>query len=478
MIGVGLGVVAKRRYSGFPFALRSFWQRVRDGGGTMFDYNTVLDTYRALQNAGIDMDDIELLWNSDGGAVVREDGILKFYRTGFGIGLDLDGSVTATAQPRLVGGIAPNSKVAASNQNGEARYFTHPAISFAANKAWSISIMFDWNGTDSSFATIVERIANRSEIQIKNNTNRILIFDNSGTQIVANVSTTSLIGKKNVLTIVNNNTVYSIYINGVLITQSASSVGHTFSFSRLFGFYSYSTINGSVSYYRIQSGAMTAAQVLSEATFLRTKYPEIESVVIGTQEWSTRNFEAVATPLGVTIPNVTANADWANATVLYNAAISAGATEREALIAAAMWCYYDNAAANGAIYGKLYNWYAAKLLDLDMESAGFGWRVPTSLQFTALATYLGGASVAGGKMKMTGLDYWNTPNTGATNESGFTALGGGERNDANGLFYSTKTATRLWATNKDSFRLTNDSELGFLQARNANLGISIRLIKE
>jgi hypothetical protein len=51
MIGVGLGVVAKRRYSGFPFALRSFWQRVRDDSGTMVDYNTSIALYRIEPNA-------------------------------------------------------------------------------------------------------------------------------------------------------------------------------------------------------------------------------------------------------------------------------------------------------------------------------------------------------------------------------------------------------------------------------------------
>jgi hypothetical protein len=51
MIGVGLGVVAKRRYSGFPFALRSFWQRVRDDGGTMQDYNSAISLYRSNNDA-------------------------------------------------------------------------------------------------------------------------------------------------------------------------------------------------------------------------------------------------------------------------------------------------------------------------------------------------------------------------------------------------------------------------------------------
>jgi hypothetical protein len=53
MIGVGLGVVAKRRYSGFPPPLRSFWQRVRDNGGTMYDYNAAIAAYRLAPTASL-----------------------------------------------------------------------------------------------------------------------------------------------------------------------------------------------------------------------------------------------------------------------------------------------------------------------------------------------------------------------------------------------------------------------------------------
>jgi uncharacterized protein (TIGR02145 family) len=149
---------------------------------------------------------------------------------------------------------------------------------------------------------------------------------------------------------------------------------------------------------------------------------------------------------------------------------------------AAMWCYYNNDVANGAIYGKLYNWYAAKLLDLDMESAGFGWRVPTSAQFTTLANALGGASVAGGKMKMTGLDYWNTPNTGATNESGFTGLGGGiKREDALNVYlkqvaflYTSENINRLGVIDYNSSSIKT---WGNYIGHNPIQGASIRLIK-
>lgn len=85
------------------------------------------------------------------------------------------------------------------------------------------------------------------------------------------------------------------------------------------------------------------------------------------------------------------------------------------------WCFYNFNSSNESTYGKLYNWYAVDTEELCPS----GWRVPTAADWSELISYLGGQTVAGGKMKsVTG---WNSPNTGATNESGFTALPGGYR---------------------------------------------------
>lgn len=108
------------------------------------------------------------------------------------------------------------------------------------------------------------------------------------------------------------------------------------------------------------------------------------------------------------------------------------------------WCYYDNSVANGAVYGKLYNWYA---IDLINKYAPQGYRVPTSADFTQLATFLGGTSVAGGKMKKEGLTYWNTPNTGATNENGFSAIGGGLRDPNTGAFINYNVRGYFYTSN-------------------------------
>jgi uncharacterized protein (TIGR02145 family) len=96
---------------------------------------------------------------------------------------------------------------------------------------------------------------------------------------------------------------------------------------------------------------------------------------------------------------------------------------------------------NYATYGVLYNWTAA----MDGEASSTtnpsgiqgvcpaGWHLPSDAEWTELIDYLGGEMVAGGKLKETGTTHWNSPNTGATNETGFTALPGGSRG-SNGTF--------------------------------------------
>lgn len=128
---------------------------------------------------------------------------------------------------------------------------------------------------------------------------------------------------------------------------------------------------------------------------------------------------------------------WSGSQELYDGiyAQTAGTVEQKtyaAVKAAAMWCHYNNSVDNGAIYGKLYNWFAVKLLQMDIDkyntdnpTALWGWRVPTQADFQTLSTYLGGDAVSGGKLKKEGTTYWNSPNTGADNSSGFSALSAG-----------------------------------------------------
>jgi len=89
------------------------------------------------------------------------------------------------------------------------------------------------------------------------------------------------------------------------------------------------------------------------------------------------------------------------------------------------YAWYNNDISNGNTYGALYNWYATTNVNGLCPS---GWHIPTDAEWTTLTTALGGAASAGGAMKTT--TGWNSPNTGATNSSGFSGLPGGLRNEA------------------------------------------------
>ncbi len=107
------------------------------------------------------------------------------------------------------------------------------------------------------------------------------------------------------------------------------------------------------------------------------------------------------------------------------------------------WCY-DNNSSNCSTYGRLYDWETA------LTVAPASWHLPTDAEWTTLINSLGGESVAGGKMKETGTSHWNSPNTGATNESGFTALPGGRRS-SDGSFHYLGSNAHFWsATEHDA----------------------------
>jgi len=103
-------------------------------------------------------------------------------------------------------------------------------------------------------------------------------------------------------------------------------------------------------------------------------------------------------------------------------------------------------ANNSITYGKLYNWYAATD---SRKLAPIGWHVPSDAEWETLRTYLGGQTVTGGKIKEAGNSHWKSPNTGATNETGFTALPGGSRL-INGAFYLIYYDAYLWSTTENT----------------------------
>ena len=115
---------------------------------------------------------------------------------------------------------------------------------------------------------------------------------------------------------------------------------------------------------------------------------------------------------------------------------------------------YNNTHANCDTYGGLYQWNEMMQYTTTPGVQGIcptGWHIPSDAELTLLTDFLGGESVAGGKMKEVGTTHWNSPNTGATNDSGFTALPGGCRGGY-GLFFYLGSYGTFWSSTK-SFTL-------------------------
>lgn len=127
---------------------------------------------------------------------------------------------------------------------------------------------------------------------------------------------------------------------------------------------------------------------------------------------------------------------------------------------------YNNTSSNCTTYGGLYQWaemvqyYNGASNTASWSSAPTGplqgicpagWHLPTDAEWTTLMNLLGGSAVAGGEIKETGLTHWNSPNTGATNSSGFTAFGGGFRyaNPSFG-FSNLKGTANFWSCSEGS----------------------------
>ncbi len=153
-----------------------------------------------------------------------------------------------------------------------------------------------------------------------------------------------------------------------------------------------------------------------------------KTVTIGDQTWMAENLKSTKYNDGTDITLVTVDTTWGSLT-----------TEG--------YCWYNNDEANKNLFGALYNWEAVNSGKLAPE----GYHVPTDAEWTALATFLGGNEVAGGKLKA--IDGWSDPNISADNSTGFTAMPGGYRDNKSGKFFNNTrygfwwTATQSTTTN-------------------------------
>ena len=174
----------------------------------------------------------------------------------------------------------------------------------------------------------------------------------------------------------------------------------------------------------IQSG-ITNSFIISEIDSIIFTFNTCTEIQIGTQIWMCRNLDVDHYRNGDAIRHAASDADW----------VDAGEKNEGA------WCYYNNSDSLGKIYGKLYNWHA---VNDPRGLAPIGYHVASDAEWTILTNYLGGEEIAGGMLKEAGTAHWNSPNEGATNSSGFSALPGGYR-DFKGPFYDLRGNSLWWS---------------------------------
>lgn len=184
-----------------------------------------------------------------------------------------------------------------------------------------------------------------------------------------------------------------------------------------------------------------------------------KTVTIGTQVWMKENLKVTKLNDGTAIQLVIGDMEWGN-------------------IMTSGYCWYDNDINNKDIYGGLYNCYTV----ITSKLCPNGWHVPSDAEWTILTDFLGGKDIAGGKMKETGNVHWLSPNAGATNESGFTALPGGYRHSGCPSDQLGEYAY-FWSSTEDSGEYllrdlgSNRVRIG-RYSNEFNNGLSVRCIKD
>ncbi|MCB8964191.1 MAG: fibrobacter succinogenes major paralogous domain-containing protein [Bacteroidales bacterium] len=147
-----------------------------------------------------------------------------------------------------------------------------------------------------------------------------------------------------------------------------------------------------------------------------------KTIKIGTQVWMAENLKTTKDKNGAAIPEVADATAWKNLTT-------------------SGYCWYNNDETNKGTYGALYNWYTVNTGNL----CPTGWHVPSDAEWTTLTNLVGNS---GGKLKEAGYAHWISPNVGATNQTGFTALPGGYR--YNGIFSNIGSYGRWWSNSLDA----------------------------
>ncbi len=188
------------------------------------------------------------------------------------------------------------------------------------------------------------------------------------------------------------------------------------------------------------------------------------TIKIGTQTWMAENLRTTKYRNGDPIPVVSTNSAWVS-------------------LNTDAYCNYENTSDDIKIatMGRLYNWFA---ITDSRNIAPAGWHVATDAEWSSLTNFLGTEGNAGGKLKERGNKHWNSPNTSATNSSGFTALPGGRREYDTGLFINDTYDGFWWtssAYNPDYswYRYLHYSDAGIFRANfHKQYGFSVRCVQD
>jgi uncharacterized protein (TIGR02145 family) len=196
-----------------------------------------------------------------------------------------------------------------------------------------------------------------------------------------------------------------------------------------------------------------------------------KTIVIGTQTWMAENLRTTKYRNLKAIPEVADDNIWSSS-------ISAA------------YCNYKNDTVYSPIYSELYNWYAVSNSN---NIAPVGWHVPSDAEWQTLISYIDTtadfssewgvvSATVGGKLKEKGSSHWFAPNLGSTNETGFTALPGGDRDAYSGFELAGKAST--WWTSSAGiyggiyYELSTNNIVVYRGEYPFTSGYSVRLVKD
>jgi uncharacterized protein (TIGR02145 family) len=421
-----------------------------DGGTVRND--SITKAYMKMAQDNRMSDSIKFAWLGDAGTKVVNGRVSKAYGLPTKLlGGDNATQATAGSQPYLGGNIAPNERYALKNPNGGYNYMTHPTISFGATDSWSVTTVLNWNGLKGIGGGFWQLYcgnnniaSNLTFIGFNRNTHCIDIYTKEEGSYSFGNFTEKFAGKNIIVTIVAGSNYISVYVNGLLF-QTMSITNKSMDFSTVGSAYN-SAFNGKIGGHIVRAyQALTATEVLAEYNFLKPYFPEMESVVIGTQTWTTSNCAVAASSNGTVIPDGTLTANWTAGT--------------------SYWCHHTDI-NTGAIYDKLYN-KAGR--DIIVANPPDGWHVATEAELTAIVA-LGGTA-----LKLAGNTYWTTAN--GSNSTGLSLLGSSKRN-ADGSFGTIKSECYIWCANSDKVLKLTDAGVSTIEAvTSVNDGYAIRFVK-